>query len=103
VELTKEGRDPEEVLRERLDGLAVMSRLVQRLAELRRHLAHLRELRPRVLGAQQLRGDLSLHNDVLFSLMQICQLVIDMASDIAARRGLRFEDYVADLVARESL
>ncbi len=70
-----------------------MSRLVQRLAELRRHIAHLQELRPRILGVQQLRGELSLHNDVLFSLLQICQLVIDIASDIAARRALRFEDY----------
>jgi uncharacterized protein YutE (UPF0331/DUF86 family) len=74
-----------------------MSRLVERLAELRRHLAHLRELRPRVLGAQQLRGDLSLHNDVLFSLMQVCQLVIDMASDLAAQRGLRYEDYTSSV------
>jgi uncharacterized protein YutE (UPF0331/DUF86 family) len=74
-----------------------MSRLIERLAELRRHLAHLRALRPRVLGAQQLRADLSLHNDVLFSLMQVCQLVIDMAADLAARRGLRYEDYTASV------
>ncbi len=74
-----------------------MSRLIERLAELRRHLAHLRALRPRVLGAKQLRADLSLHNDVLFSLMQVCQLVIDMAADLAARRGLRYEDYTASV------
>lgn len=48
-----------------------MSHLVERLAELRRHLAHLRELRPRVTNAEALRRDLSLHNDVLFSLLTI--------------------------------
>ena len=37
--------------------------------------------------------DLSLHNDVLFSLLTACQLVIDVAGDLAARRGDRFEDY----------
>ena len=45
-----------------------MSRLVERLAELRRHLDHLRGLRPRVTDAETLRRDLSLHNDVLYSL-----------------------------------
>jgi uncharacterized protein YutE (UPF0331/DUF86 family) len=70
-----------------------MSPVVERLAELRRHLDHLRELRPRVSGAAALRRDLSLHNDVLFSLLTICQLVIDIAGELSARRGLRFEDY----------
>lgn len=46
-----------------------MSHLVERLAELRRHLDHLRELRPRVTSAFQLERDLSLHNDILFSLL----------------------------------
>ena len=70
-----------------------MSRIVERLAELRRHLDHLREIRPRVTGPEILRRDLSLHNDVLFSLLTVCQLVIDLAGELSARRGLRFEDY----------
>jgi uncharacterized protein YutE (UPF0331/DUF86 family) len=67
--------------------------LVERLAELRRHLDHLRAIRPRVSGWQDLERDLSLHNDVLFSLLTVCQLVIDIAGELAARRGDRFEDY----------
>jgi uncharacterized protein YutE (UPF0331/DUF86 family) len=70
-----------------------MTYLVERLAELRRHLDHLREIRPRVTGREALERDLSLHNDVLFSLLTVCQLVIDVAGDLAARRGHRFEDY----------
>ncbi len=70
-----------------------MTYLVERLVELRRHLDHLRLLRPRVTGAEVLRRDLSLHNDVLFSLMTLCQLVIDVCGEISARRGERFEDY----------
>lgn len=70
-----------------------MSYLVERLSELRRHLDHLREIRPRVTGREALERDLSLHNDVLFSLLTVCQLVIDLAGDLAARRGDRFEDY----------
>ncbi|HYX25012.1 MAG TPA: hypothetical protein VFC23_12725, partial [Thermoanaerobaculia bacterium] len=66
-----------------------MSPVIERLAELRRHLDHLRELRPRVTSSEDLRRDLSLHNDVLFSLLTVCQLVIDIASDLSARRGLR--------------
>jgi uncharacterized protein YutE (UPF0331/DUF86 family) len=70
-----------------------VSRLIERLAELRRHLDHLRELRPRVIDAETLRRDLSLHNDVLYSLLTICQLVIDISGELAARHGLRFENY----------
>ena len=70
-----------------------MTYLVERLSELRRHLDHLREIRPRVTGREALERDLSLHNDVLFSLLTVCQLVIDVAGDLAARRGDRFEDY----------
>jgi uncharacterized protein YutE (UPF0331/DUF86 family) len=69
-----------------------MSPIVDRLAELRRHLAHLHALRPRV-SRDALARDLSLHNDVLFSLLTVCQLVIDIAAELAARRGDRFEDY----------
>lgn len=72
-----------------------MTHLADRLGELRRHLEHLRELRPRVGSAADLERDLSLHNDVLFSLLAVCQHVIDIASELASRRGLRFEDYTA--------
>jgi uncharacterized protein YutE (UPF0331/DUF86 family) len=70
-----------------------MTYLVERLAELRMHLDHLRVIRPRVTGRDALARDLSLHNDVLFSLLMVCQLVIDIAGELAARRGDRFEDY----------
>ena len=70
-----------------------MTYLVERLAELRRYLDHLREIRPRVSGRAALERDLSLHNDVLFSLLTICQLVIDVAGELSARRGDRLEDY----------
>ena len=67
--------------------------LSERLVELRRHLDHLRGLRTRVQSREDLERDLSLHNDVLFSLLTVCQLVIDIAGDLSARRGERFEDY----------
>jgi uncharacterized protein YutE (UPF0331/DUF86 family) len=70
-----------------------MTYLVERLAELRRHLDHLRELQPRVTGREMLERDLSLHNDVLFSLLRAAHLVIDIAGELSARRGDRFEDY----------
>lgn len=40
-----------------------------------------------------MRSDLSLYNDVLHSLFKMSQLVTDIASDLAARRGSRFETY----------
>jgi uncharacterized protein YutE (UPF0331/DUF86 family) len=70
-----------------------MTFLVERLAELGRHLDHLRAIRPRVTGRAALERDLSLHNDVLFSLLMIAQLVIDIAGELSARRRDRFEDY----------
>jgi uncharacterized protein YutE (UPF0331/DUF86 family) len=70
-----------------------MTYLVERLAALRRHLDHLQELRPRVTGRFAIERDLSLHNDVLFSLLMIAQLVVDIAGELSARRGDRFEDY----------
>lgn len=70
-----------------------MTYLVERLAQLRRHLDHLRDLRPQVSGPETLERDLSLHNDVLFSLLTVCQLVIDIAGEMSARRGEPFEDY----------
>jgi uncharacterized protein YutE (UPF0331/DUF86 family) len=69
-----------------------MTYLVERLAELRKHLDHLREIRSRVTGPEALERNLSLHNDVLFSLLTICQLVIDVAGELSSRRGERFED-----------
>ncbi len=70
-----------------------MTYAVERLSELRRHLDHLKELRPRVETAGSLRRDLSLHNDVLYSLLTVCQLVIDLAGELASHQRLRFEDY----------
>ncbi len=70
-----------------------MTYLVERLAQLRRHLDHLRALRPSVPDSTALETDLSLHNDVLFSLLTVAQLVIDIASELSAREGHRFEDY----------
>lgn len=70
-----------------------MTWLVERLAELRRHLHHLAALAPRVPDRYALERDLSLHNDVLFSLLMVSQLVIDIAGELSAQRGDRFEDY----------
>jgi uncharacterized protein YutE (UPF0331/DUF86 family) len=72
-----------------------MTFLVERLAELRRYLDHLHHLAPRVGSADALRADMSLRNDVLFSLQMVTQLVIDVAGELSARRGLRFEDYTS--------
>lgn len=70
-----------------------MSPVLDRLAELRLHLEHLRELRPRVTDPETLRNNLSLRNDVLHSLQTICQVVIDIASELSARHQLRFQSY----------
>ena len=70
-----------------------MTYLVERLVELRRHVDHVREIGPRVTGRVALERDLSLHNDVMFSLLMVAQLVIDLAGELSARRGDRFEDY----------
>lgn len=50
-----------------------MTFLVERLAELRRHVDHVAALAPRVTGRAALETDLSLHNDVLFSLLMIAR------------------------------
>ena len=70
-----------------------MTYLVERLAELRRHLDHLSKIRPKVYDRSALENDLSLKNDVLFSLLTVCQLVIDIAGELSASRGKRFGDY----------
>jgi uncharacterized protein YutE (UPF0331/DUF86 family) len=72
-----------------------MTFLVERLAELRRHLDHLYEVRPRVDSTRQLETDLSLHNDVLFSLLTVSQLVIDISGEISSQEGLPFDDYTS--------
>jgi len=81
-----------------------MTHLLERLTELRMHLEHLQELQPKVPDADTLRDDLSLHNDVLFSLLMVCQLVIDVAGELSSAKGLRFESYteaVRNLAAQE--
>lgn len=70
-----------------------MTFVVERLTALRMHLDHLEDLRPRVRRASDLETDLTLHNDVLFSLLTVAQLVIDIAGELSAREGFRFEDY----------
>lgn len=72
-----------------------MTYLVERLAELKRYLTHARTLRPRVPDTATLERDLSLRNDVLFTLLTLAQLVIDVAGELSSRRGDRFEDYTA--------
>ena len=81
-----------------------MTWLVERLAELVRYIEHLRALRERVASAEALRSDLSLPNDVLFSLLAVCRIVIDVSGELSARNGLQFEDYteaVRNLAAME--
>jgi uncharacterized protein YutE (UPF0331/DUF86 family) len=73
--------------------------LVERLADIRRHLEHLRAIRPRVGRPEDLETDLSLHNDVLFSLLTVVQGVIDVAGELAGRAGIRFDDYVGAIRA----
>ena len=70
-----------------------MTYLVERLAELRRYLDHAYKPGPRVPDSTALERDLSMHNDVLFTLLSIAQLVIDIAGELSSRRGDRFEDY----------
>ncbi|MFV1987889.1 MAG: DUF86 domain-containing protein [Gemmatimonadota bacterium] len=70
-----------------------MTFLVDRLVELRKYLDHLYGMRERAREVGAIEDDLSLHNDVLFSLLMVAQLVIDMAGEIGAREGIRFEDY----------
>ncbi len=52
-----------------------MTFLVERLAELRLRVKHLRDLAPRFRDAESLTADLSLHNDVVFSLLVVCRAV----------------------------
>jgi uncharacterized protein YutE (UPF0331/DUF86 family) len=52
-----------------------------------------------VSNGQQLATDLSVHNDVLFSLLVVCQSVIDIAGELAARRAIRFDDFTGAIRA----
>ncbi|HEX4841038.1 MAG TPA: DUF86 domain-containing protein [bacterium] len=70
-----------------------MTYLAQRLADLRRYLDHVEHLRGKITGPAMLERDLSVHNDVLFSLLMICQMVIDICGELSARAGLAFGDY----------
>jgi hypothetical protein len=65
-----------------------MTPVVERLGELRKHLDHLKAIRHRVGSTEDLERDLTLHNDVLFSLLAVAQLVIDVAGDLTSRAGL---------------
>jgi len=67
---------------------------VERLADLKGHVDHLeRLLAKHTIDEHALATDRSLRNDVLFSMLMACQAVIDVAGEIASRRGLRFQDY----------
>ena len=70
-----------------------MTFLIERLAELRQQLDHLSKIKAQVTDKTSLERDLSLHNDVMFSLLVICQSVIDIAGELAGRQGIRYSDY----------
>lgn len=69
--------------------------IVERLAEVKQHLEHLRDVQERVASARDLEDDMSLHNDVLFSLLMVSQLVIDVSGELCSEAGLPFEDYTS--------
>lgn len=62
-----------------------MTTMVERLAELRKHLDHLASIRSKVRSGHDIERDLTLHNDVLFSLLAVAQLVIDVAGELSSR------------------
>jgi len=70
-----------------------MTFLVERLAELERYLAHARRLAERVRDVSAFEADLTTRNDVVHSLFLIAQLIIDIAGELASRRGTRVENY----------
>jgi uncharacterized protein YutE (UPF0331/DUF86 family) len=70
-----------------------MTPMVERLAELRKHLDHLKSIRPQVRSSDDLERNMTLHNDVLFSLLSVAQLVIDVSGELSSRAGHSFEDY----------
>lgn len=80
-----------------------MSPLAERLADVREQLEHVKGLRGRIESADDLRSDLGLRNDFLFALLVICQGVIDVAAELASRRGIRFQDYTEAVRSLEKL
>jgi uncharacterized protein YutE (UPF0331/DUF86 family) len=70
-----------------------MTFLTERLSEIQRYLDHLEARRDEVVTPQDLESNLSLRNDVLFSLLMIAQMVIDVCGELSARSNLRFGDY----------
>lgn len=75
----------------RLSAAALASE--QRERELLRQLSHLRAIRTRVRGRESLEKDLSLANDVRFSLLRVSQSVVGIAGKLSSRQGDRYEDY----------
>jgi uncharacterized protein YutE (UPF0331/DUF86 family)/predicted nucleotidyltransferase len=67
--------------------------LQQRLEDLRGLLDHLYQLQPRAESGHDLEADLSLYNDVRYTLLTVAQLVIDIAAELSVRRRLPFSDY----------
>lgn len=70
-----------------------MTFLAERLSEIQRYLDHLEARRDEVVTPQDLERNLSLRNDVLFSLLMIAQMVIDVCGELSTRSNLRFGDY----------
>ena len=73
------------------------SAVAARLEEMRRHLEHLRKIRLRAQSGEEFAQNLSLHNDVLFSRLTICQLAIAVAAELRAQRGEPVEDHMRAL------
>ena len=80
-----------------------MSPLAERLADIREQLEHLETLRDQIDAVDDLRSDVGLRNDVLFALLVISQGVIDVAGELASRRGIRFQDYTEAVRGLEKL
>jgi uncharacterized protein YutE (UPF0331/DUF86 family) len=70
-----------------------MTYLAERLADLRRYLDHARRLSTRVTDPEVLDRDRSVRNDVLYTLLMLCRMVIDACGELSVRAGLRFADY----------
>lgn len=71
-----------------------MTFLVERLNEIQRYVDHLESLKPKVQRPRDLEGNLSLRNDVLFSLLMIAQMVIDVCGELSTRENLQYQTYV---------
>lgn len=70
-----------------------MTYLTERLSEIQRYLDHIEARRDEVQTPQDLERNLSLRNDVLFSLLMVSQMVIDVCGELSTRFNLRFGDY----------